>query len=282
MYIGIVPYELRKTKKIGQLHVDQLVWPLKKPSNAQQVRDLGEHDHIIIYPYSKTVLTANAQVTCKVSLIIFEPRAVHARYYNIIPMLRYLYHSILVRDPILASKYSNVHSFSFAELWIETDNLKLPDFSQRRGISLIASMKNDLEGHKLRHKLIAFDKSHTDQLLKPLGRAYEQFNDMITALVPFKYSVVIENSIEPHYFSEKILNCLACKTIPIYWGHESVKQYFDTSNWLFFNDLEDGYEKIKFASSGKHIVSQDKIHENYIQAKSYSNLYKRMCEKITE
>ena len=282
MYIGIVPYELRKTKKIGQLHVDQLVWPLKKPSNAQQVRDLGEHDHIIIYPYSKTVLTANAQVTCKVSLIIFEPRAVHARYYNIIPLLRYLYHNILVRDPKLASKYNNVHSFSFAELWIETDNLKLPDFSQRHGISLIASMKNDFEGHKLRHKLIAFDKSHTDQLLKPLGRAYEQFNDMITALVPFKYSVVIENSIEPHYFSEKILNCLACKTIPIYWGHKSVKQYFDTSNWLFFSDLEDGYEKIKFASSGKHIVSQDKIHENYTQAKSYSNLYKRMCEKITE
>ena len=50
---------------------------------------------------------------------------------------------------------------------------------------------------------LSLDKSHTDQLLKPLGRAYEQFNDMITALVPFKYSVVIENSIEPHYFSEK-------------------------------------------------------------------------------
>ena len=78
------------------------------------------------------------------------------------------------------------------------------------------------------------------------------------------------------------MNCLACKTVPIYWGHQSVKQYFDTSNWLFFSDLEDGYEKIKFASSGKHIVSQDKIHENYTQAKSYSNLYKRMCEKITE
>ena len=282
MYIGIVPYKLRKTKKLGQLHVDQLVWPMNKPSNVLHVRDLGKNDHIVIFPYSKTILTANAQVTCKVSLLIVEPRSVHARYYNIIPILRYLYHNILIRDPNLASKYNNVHPFSFAELWIETDNLKLTDFSQRHGISLIASMKNDLEGHKLRHKLIALDKSHIHQLLTPLGRAYETFSDMVTALAPFQYSVVIENSIEPHYFSEKLLNCLACKTIPIYWGHESVKQYFDTSNWLFFNDLEDGYEKIKFVSSGRHIVSQDKIHENYIQAKSYSNLYKRMCEKITE
>ena len=282
MFIGIVPYKLRKTKKLGQLHLDELVWPLNKPSNALQIRDLGKNDHVVIFPYSKTLLTANAQVTCKVSLILVEPKAVHARYYNIIPILRYLYHNILVRDPKLASKFNNVHSFSFAELWIETDNLKLPDFSQKGGISLIASMKNDLEGHKLRHKLISFDKSHTHQFLTPLGRAYEQFENMVSALAPFQYSVVIENSIEPHYFSEKILNCLACKTIPIYWGHDSVKQYFDTSNWLFFNDLEDGYEKIKFASSGEHIVSHAKIHENYLQAKSYKNLYKRISEKITE
>ena len=262
--------------------MDQLVWPHKKPSNASHVRDLGKNDHIVIFPYSKTLLTANAQVNCKVSLVIFEPRAIQARYYNIIPILRFLYHKILVRDPKLASKYNNVHSLSLAMLSVETDNLRLPDFSQRHGISLIASAKNDLEGHKLRHKLISFDKSQAHQLLTPLGRAYDQFDDMAAALAPFRYSVVIENCIEPHLFTEKILNCLACKTIPIYWGHETIKQYFDTSNWLFFNDLEDGYEKIKFASSGEHIVSHDKIHENFVQAKSYKNLYKRMSERITE
>ena len=143
MYIGIVPYKLRKTKKIGQLDVDQLVWPLNKPSNALQVRDLGKSDHIVIFPYSKTVLTANAQVTCKVSLIIFEPRAIHARYSSRIPILRYLYHNILVRDPKLASKYDNIHSLSLAELYVETDTLRVNDFLQRRGISLIASMKNE-------------------------------------------------------------------------------------------------------------------------------------------
>ena len=282
MYIGIVPYELRKTKKLSQLHVDQLVWPLNKPSKAKYVRDLGVNDHIVIFPYSKTLLTANTQVNCKVSLVIFEPRAIQARYYNIIPILRYLYHNILIRDPKLASNYNNVLPLSLAELYVATDSLRLPDFLQRHGISLIASMKNDLEGHKLRHKLISFDRGHNHQLLTPLGRAYKQFDDVVTALAPFRYSVIIENCIEAHYFTEKILNCLACKTIPIYWGHETVKQYFDTSNWLFFNDLEDGYEKIKFASSGEHIVSHNKIHKNYIQAKSYKNLYKRISEKITK
>ena len=91
--------------------MDQLIWPLNKPPNELHVKDLGENDHIVIFPYGRTVLTANAQVNCKVSLIIFEPKAIHARYFNIIPVLRYLYHNILVRDPKLASKYNNVHSF---------------------------------------------------------------------------------------------------------------------------------------------------------------------------
>ena len=43
--------------------------------------------------------------------------------------------------------------------------------------------------------------------------------------------------------------------------------------------MEDGYETINFASSGEHDVSQDKIDENYEQAKLYKNLYKRMYEK---
>ena len=145
MYIGIVPYELRKTKKLSQLHVNQLVWPLNKPSKAKYVRDLGANDHIVIFPYSKTLLTANTQVNCKVSLVIFEPRAIQARYYNIIPILRYLYHNILIRDPKLASKYNSVLPLSLAELYVKSDNLELPDFLQRHGISLIASTKNDLE-----------------------------------------------------------------------------------------------------------------------------------------
>ena len=82
MFIGIVPYKLRKTKKLGRLRVDQLVWPLNKPSNALHIRDLGENDHIVIFPYSKTVLTANSQVDCKVSLILVEPRAIQAQIYK--------------------------------------------------------------------------------------------------------------------------------------------------------------------------------------------------------
>ena len=51
MYIGIVPYELRKTKKLGRLRVDQLVWPLNKPSNSLHVKDLGKNQVNLDYQF---------------------------------------------------------------------------------------------------------------------------------------------------------------------------------------------------------------------------------------
>ena len=52
MYIGIVPYELRKTKKLGHLHVDQLIWPINRPSNSLHVKDLGKMTTLLT-PYRK-------------------------------------------------------------------------------------------------------------------------------------------------------------------------------------------------------------------------------------
>jgi hypothetical protein len=37
-------------------------------------------------------------------------------------------------------------------------------------------------------------------------------------------------------------------------------------------DLIDRCEKIKFTSSGEHIISHDKIYENYVQDKSWKKL----------
>ena len=34
-------------------YMGQLVWPLKKPSSALFVRDLGKNDHIVIFPIAK-------------------------------------------------------------------------------------------------------------------------------------------------------------------------------------------------------------------------------------
>ena len=49
-----------------------------------------------------------------------------------------------------------------------------------------------------------------------------------SALLPYYFSVVIENDKYDDYFTEKITDCFATGTIPIYWGTKNIGKYFDT------------------------------------------------------
>ena len=43
----------------------------------------------------------------------------------------------------------------------------------------------------------------------------------------YRYSVVIENQTSEFYFSEKILDCFAAETIPIYLGATQIDKFFN-------------------------------------------------------
>ena len=60
-----------------------------------------------------------------------------------------------------------------------------------------------------------------------LGRGYAPFEAKEDGLAPFEFSVVIENSREPGYISEKLLDACLCRTIPVYWGAPDVADYLD-------------------------------------------------------
>ncbi len=43
----------------------------------------------------------------------------------------------------------------------------------------------------------------------------------------YRYSIVVENGIEPFYFTEKIMNAFAAQTIPIYLGATEIGRFFN-------------------------------------------------------
>jgi hypothetical protein len=52
----------------------------------------------------------------------------------------------------------------------------------------------------------------------------------------YQYSVVIENDRHSNYFTEKLIDCLLMKTIPIYYGCTNVADYFDTAGWIIIEE----------------------------------------------
>lgn len=117
--------------------------------------------------------------------------------------------------------------------WIEPNDMKV--YSKSKGISIIASNKNQTTGHSLRHQII---QTFGDKIDLVCGRGYKPFNLKVEALRDFRYSIVVENGQFDTYFTEKIIDCFMTGTVPIYWGC-SLKGIFDERGILYFNNFQE-------------------------------------------
>lgn len=48
-----------------------------------------------------------------------------------------------------------------------------------------------------------------------------------TPFEKYRYSIAVENLVSPFYFTEKICNCFAAQTIPIYIGATEIGKFFN-------------------------------------------------------
>jgi hypothetical protein len=243
MKIGILPYELRHEKNLAAIPLRSLTWPSQDADTGEPVGcigDLSAHDHVVVYPSSTRLLRGFGGVSCKVNLLMAEPLAIQRRYYQSIWLLRHKFNAIFCRYGYYAWRYSNVHQLAVVESWVDGHAVNLT-LGKPHYCSIIASAKQDLTGHKLRHALVAWVRQVANPPLRVqvLGRGYDPFEHKQDGLLPYWYSVVIENVQEVDYFTEKLLDCMLCGTLPIYWGAPNIEEYFDVAGMIICNSLTD-------------------------------------------
>lgn len=133
-------------------------------------------------------------------------------------------------------KFSPKIKFCFAgsnATWIKEPKIH----EKSKLVSLIASPKVITIGHEIRH---AVANKHKDKINIFGGAAGSKrfgngiWPDKSEALNDYMFSVVIENDSYSTYFTEKITDCFATGTIPIYWGAPEIGDYFNTDGILFY------------------------------------------------
>ncbi len=219
--IAVLPYGTGIAKRVADLPLNMLHWPVGRPAELSSgtVADLGAEDHLLVYPKTSMHLRPFG-VTAQVSVMVVEPRAIHARHLRILRWTHWRYHRIFTHDPSLLRSAPNARFLTAARTWVpEWETL---DLGKTDDVSLIASNRRDLEGHKLRHEV-----AESTSGLALMGRGYAPFEHKHEGLAPFRFSVVIENMRAGGYFSEKLVDALLCETVPIYWGAPNVTDYFD-------------------------------------------------------
>lgn len=162
---------------------------------------------------------------------------------------------------------------------------------KNRAVSIVASPKRSMEGHRLRHELINRVGSYKvgEDQLHPFGPEYIAGLDRKRdALLPYRFSVAIENCRRDYWFTEALIDCFLTGTVPIYWGCPSIAEFFNPAGMLIAEDLGDLVslaEEVCRRGNELYEARTWEIRENFIRAHEYTltedwlfRQYPELCE----
>lgn len=109
---------------------------------------------------------------------------------------------------------------------------------KKKKISVVSSDLTFLPGHKKRFAFVNKMIGHFKDRIDVFGKGTNPIADKWDGLANYKYSIAIENSALPGYFTEKITECYLAHTFPIYYGAPDIADYFDPSSFLII-DIDD-------------------------------------------
>jgi hypothetical protein len=277
--IAVIPYQSWKTFNLNSLSLDLLEWPLGRPDRLKNgtIRDMTKNDHIITFPRKPVFLFPRPLIKAKISVMIVEPDVIHNLYINISKYLHWRFYKILTKNKYLLEEIHNTSFFYFGSTFIQ--NLDKIDLQKKNMASLIASNQNKLTGHKLRHKIVQHIKSKNLDI-SVIGRGYKPFKNKEDGLKSFRYSIVIENSSELDYFTEKVIDACLLETIPIYWGAPNISKYFDTRGFILCESIDQILLAIQTMSVDDYNSKKEWIKKNKITAAYHANYIKRAAQVI--
>ena len=108
-------------------------------------------------------------------------------------------------------------------------NLAVPE--KTKMISCIASDLKQLEGHRRRLNFVN-DLKQDYPSIDFFGKGSHFLPEKMDGLLPYKYSVAIENSSSDNYFTEKINDCFLAYTVPVYYGCRNIDKYFPSQSFI--------------------------------------------------
>lgn len=197
---------------------------------------------------------------------LIEPPIINGENYINIIKNKDNFKYIFTHHMNLCSQSDNVVFIPHGGTWLRDGEISIHE--KNKLVSCIFSWKNWNPYHRMRFRV--YDRLKDDSRVEFFGSGCEKPIDYkIDALKDFKFSIVIENSVESDYFTEKLLDCFLTGTIPIYVGTKKVSEYFNPDGIIYFEGDEDLPNILDTLSSELYESKMDAIKENFEIAKNY-------------
>ena len=226
----------------------------------------------------------------KVYGMFFEPKTIDPTDYEMVNQNKDLnkdFDLIFTHSQKILDMWDNARPFSpFAAVWnyLQDENGNLPSNwyeTKTKDISIVSSDKIFCNLHKFRRELAK--KCKREHLADTYGTfdggSYARVEEYLNN---YKYSIIVENDVDSYWFTEKILNCFATMTIPVYLGATKIGEIFNEDGIIRITEKDfDNIDKIlKHCTKEEYEARIDILKENYEKSKLFcTSKWDRLYEK---
>jgi hypothetical protein len=231
----------------------------------------------------------NTNPNRKKVLFVLEPHDIMPQFTNMAIQQQNKFDYILTHNENILKSCPNARLFEFASTWIKDYRFPEKEFS----VSTIVGGKLMAPGHHLRQKLWYKENKITNIPTKffisgNYSGALQNYNNNPVlgkdknVLFDSQFHIVIENAKRKYWFTEKLIDCLQTKTIPIYWGATAIDEYFNLNGMFVVDNFEDIIDICNNLNSSTYLEKLEFVEENYEISKKFADLSDRLKNKLTE
>jgi len=215
------------------------------------------------------------------------------------------YNLILCTDTEIINKCDNAVFFPYGTTWLNKDKTKHPDalgeyfngfeenFNKKAfEVSFMSTANRGMGGYEMRYQIW-----HNKNKIKIPSKFYSSSrnrtdlnnysntlhdgiipNDDKSIIFKSQFSIIVENCTQIGYFSEKIVDCLLTKTVPIYFGCPNIEHFFNIDGILKFNNIDELFNIINNLSETAYDKLSNAIESNFSTAKYYATCFSKRVE----
>jgi hypothetical protein len=194
---------------------------------------------------------------------------------------------ILTHDQSIIASNEKAYLYEFGGCWVRDYNFGDKKF----GVSTLIGGKKMVHGHNLRSQV--FNRSREITIPKNIwisknfppsdkGSGNPILSGSKSDMFNTQFHICIENVKRDNWFTEKLLDCLYTKTIPIYYGCPNIGEWFDTRGFIMVDNTTEVIEACNRLDSGYYEKHLEFVEENFKRVKNYMDVsenIKRSIEK---
>lgn len=219
-------------------------------------------------------------------LLLFEPDEIK-HLTNMVIKYHKNFDYILTHDEHILNTCDNAILFEFGSTWINDYDYPEKTFE----VSTLVGFKRQTVGHNLRHQLWLkqgeittpkkfFISRHSNGLININNN--QILGEKKDPLFNSQFHIVIENVNRKYWFTEKLIDTIKTKTVPIYLGCPNINEYFNTDGMIIVNNVEEIINVCNSLTETDYIKRLPILEENYEKGKKFENLQERVKNKIIE